>query len=130
MGDEADVNNFEPQVTKHSPGFTFGFANAEKKSIGQIVAWTDPQGNVWSGSYVNMFATANYRIRWVGNSCYVMGNFHIEPQFVNGDLFADSPLFPSNWPDGDGFFVVKGTYAPCGGSIPLFRPRVFSVSTP
>ena len=124
MSDEIDATDFEPHVIKHSPGYSFGFANGARKPIGSISAWTDPQSKVWSGSYVAMSVTTNYRIRWVGSSCYIMACLYIEPQLVDDLLFADSPLYPSSWPSGEGFYVIKGTYAPCTRFLPHFYRRV------
>lgn len=116
--DVASAVNFQPHVLKHSPGYGFGFADAERKPIGRIVSWEDPQGHVWSGSYVLMFATTNFRIRWVGNTCYIAANLYIEPQFVDDTLFAD---YGGDWPFGEGFYVLRGNYLPCR----TFRPHIY-----
>ena len=113
--------NFEPHVLKHSPGYSFGYANAARKAIGKKDSWEDPQGNFWSGAYITMFGTTNFRIRWVGNSCYVMGNFYNEPQLVIDQLFAD---YGGDWPYGEGFYVIKGTYVPCTRFLPQIYRRV------
>jgi hypothetical protein len=112
ISDEVDSVDFEPSVLKHAPGYSFGFANGARKPIGRILGWEDPQGHIWDGLYTSMFATTNFRIRWVGNTCYIAANLFAEPQLVDDTLLAD---YGGDWPHGEGFFVLKGTYVPCGG---------------
>lgn len=121
ISDEVDDTNFEPSVLKHSPGFSFGFANGARKPIGRIVGWEDPQGHVWDGLFVVMQATTNYRIRWVGNTCYIAANLYAEPQLVDDTLLAD---YGGDWPHGEGFFVLRGSYLPCSRFIPQIYRRV------
>lgn len=127
MADEVGTAfNFEPHVVKNADGYSFGYANGSRKPMGRIVPYTDPQGNVWSdGLYIQMSASANCRIRWSGNTCYIATNLFVEPGLVNGQ---DFDTYAGTWPVGEGLYVLKGTYVPCGGNVPLFRPRVFSVS--
>lgn len=117
MSDSIDTN-FEPHVIKHSPGYAFGFANAARKAIGDI-DYTDAQGQVWEGATIFFEATTHFRIRWAGNSCYVMGAFFVEA--MNGETMPD-------WPNADGVFIVKGSYVPCAGPISLARIKFRSFS--
>ena len=114
--------NFEPHVLKHSPGYAYGFADGVRNAIGRKDnGVTDPNGNVWTGGLIEFFSTTHFRIRWVGTKCYVMGNLYNEPQFVNGQLFAD---YAGEWPYGEGFWVIEGDYVGCGGILSLSALRV------
>jgi len=92
----------EPHILKHSPGYGFGFVNGAKKAIGELAT---------KERFISYFASAGYRLRWVGTTCYIMGNFSTQPFDDTDDEFAE------------GFFVFRGTYVPCVqiGPISLYR---------
>lgn len=123
MADESGSTiNWEPHVIKNADGYSFGYANASRKPPGRIAPWTDPQGNVWSdGLYISMSGTTNVRIRWVGNTCYMLLSLFVEPRLVNGD---DFDVYAGDWPTGEGFYVLRGTYVPCTRFLPQIYRRV------
>lgn len=98
--------DFLPHVIKHSPGFGSQYAVATKTDIGEADA-IDALAQTWIGTYVQQFSTTHLRIRWNGSKCYMMGNFFAEP--VNAGALGN--------PYGEGFWVVKGAYVPCGGNV-------------
>jgi hypothetical protein len=102
--------NFEPHVLKHSPGYEPGYAVATTVPIGKLDS-VDAQAETWEGVYVEELATAHYRIRWNGDACYVMGSFSTEP----ANIVTGSPY-------GEGVFVLRGNYVPCGAP---FRPHFY-----
>jgi len=61
-----------------------------------------------------MDGTTNVRIRWVGSKCYMALNLIVEPKLTDGD---DFDTYPGDWPSGEGFYVLRGTYQPCGGVV-------------
>lgn len=103
--------DFFPHVIKHSPQYGFGYADACRRHIGEGVT-QDANGLTWNGVYAVMGATANYRIRWVGNTCYVIVSLYAEPLNV-----LDLPEDDGDLPHADGVFVFKGVYTPCGGPL-------------
>ena len=105
--------NFEPHIIKHSPGYGPDYAVATTAPIGKLDA-TDALAQTWEGVYVEMLATSNYRIRWNGNNCYIMGNFFTEA--ANGAALGN--------PYGEGMWVIRGSYVPCGAFRPHFYRRI------
>ena len=100
--------DFYPKIVKTTDGYLAGFAVASGPQTGEA---TGPNPT-WQ---VYMNATANYRIRIVGQVAYVMGNFEV---WTYDHDVGDSSGFDEF---SNGFFVFRCTYVPCR----RFRPQVY-----
>lgn len=107
---------FIPKIAKTSPGYNVGFASALRRAFGEDP--DNPSGaERWEAW---MQATANVRIRIVGNKAWVMADLFTEGENDSTNSYGGA--------FGEGFYVFELTYVPCGGNIPILRPRVFSLA--